>query len=232
MSVEKKNRDPFVLQGVDRPKVIVSTNYNLKSNGGSFNRRIYIVELNQHYNERHFPKKDFEKRFFDEWDQKDWNQFFSFYFSCLQFYLKNGLAEEVKINADKKRVQVQVGSMFFDYFNTDRIADVISRSNKGDGINIESLYQEYISDNQRGTEKLLSQTFSRNLNVLMEFYKVDVDKQRSTVNGKKETLYVYKTAYSTSTEVQIALNEMSRPKKLKRESDSSKDDENYLERAA
>jgi len=232
VSVEKKNRDPFALQGLDRPKIIVSTNFNLKGNGGSFKRRIYTVELNQHYNDNYTPINDFGKRFFDDWDQKDWNRFFSFYFSCLQFYLKNGLTEEVKINSDKKKVQVQVGAMFFEYFNTDRIADVISRSNKADGINIETLYQEYISANQRGTEKLTCQTFSRNLNSVMNLYKVDVDKQRQTVNDKKETRYTYRTSYSTDKDVQIAVNEMSQPTKSKREAASSKGDENYLEGAA
>jgi len=232
LTVEKKFRDPFALQGLDRPKIVVSTNFNLKGNGGSFKRRIYTVELNQHYNDNYRPINDFEKRFFDEWDEKDWNQFFSFYFSCLQFYLKNGLTEEVKINSDKKKVQVQVGSMFFEYFNTDRIADVISRSNKADGINIETLYQEYISANQRGTEKLTCQTFSRNLNSVMNLYKVDVDKQRQTVNDKKETRYTYRTSYPTDKDVQIALNEMSQPTKSKREAASSQGDENYLEGAA
>ena len=129
----------------------------------------------------------------------------------LLFYLKNGLTEQVKINSDKKKIQVQVGSLFYGYYDIDKIAELISRSYIENGLNIDLLFNEYIEANSRGTEKLTSQTFSRHLKSLMEFYKVEAVRTRRTVNQKKETRYVFKSTSSVEIELIIALNQMRMP---------------------
>lgn len=202
LTIEKKNKSPFRMDGLTRPKIVLSTNYSIKGNGSSYERRKYLVELNSFYTKEHTPMDDFEKRFFDDWKKKEWDEFYSFYFSCLRFYFKHGLVEEVKVNADRKKIQLDVGECFYKYFSPCRIAEMIFQSQQHEGIRIEDQYFVYKSEFPVDTSKLPLNTFSKRLNNIMDHYGVSYRKERKRGRGgKKEMFYTYSSNEVTDLEI-------------------------------
>ena len=94
VTVERKGTDEFHIPFEDAPKIIVSSNYALKGEGKSFDRRTHTLEFNQFYTPSHTPSKVAGRRFFEtEWkDSGEFNKFYNYMLQCLQTYLNDGLA--------------------------------------------------------------------------------------------------------------------------------------------
>lgn len=91
MNIEKKHRDKITLDFENSPKIAVTTNYTLSDKGGSFTDRQQVVLLNNHFNSKYKPEMHFKNLFFIEWDEKEYQRFYSFMIFCIKKYLKNGL---------------------------------------------------------------------------------------------------------------------------------------------
>jgi hypothetical protein len=55
LTIEYKGRDAIKLPVKDSPKVLISTNYTIKADGGSFKRRMFEVELSSYFGTHHTP---------------------------------------------------------------------------------------------------------------------------------------------------------------------------------
>ena len=75
------------------PKFVITTNYVVRLNSNSANRRKVEIELCSFYNKSHTPKDDFGSMFSEEWSEEEWNYLYCFMFYCVQSYFKNGLIE-------------------------------------------------------------------------------------------------------------------------------------------
>lgn len=104
VTVEKKGADEFHIPFEDSPKIMVSSNYSLKGEGSSFDRRIHALEFHPFYNPSNRPSKVAGRRFFEkEWlDSGEFNKFYNYMLQCLQGFLDSGLYE-VELVGDKKR---------------------------------------------------------------------------------------------------------------------------------
>jgi len=91
ITLEYKGKDAIKLPVSQSPKVLVSTNYTLKAEGGSFLRRMFEVELSSFFGSHYSPRDKFNCMFFDDWDDQEWARFDHFMINCLHFYLENGL---------------------------------------------------------------------------------------------------------------------------------------------
>lgn len=138
ITVEKKGKKPFNIPYKNSPKILISTNYTIQGFGDSFEDRMFEVEFSDHYNINHTPVDDFGKRFWDDWDEKEWNSFFSFLINCTQFYLKTGLVKYRHINLERKKLE-QITSAEFCAF-----ADKIERNVEFDKA---ELFANFIEEN-------------------------------------------------------------------------------------
>lgn len=87
----KKGRDSVTLPFADSPKFYISTNFSLRGDGDSVIGRQQIVEFTNYFNNSHTPHKEFGRMFFDDWDNEEWNKFYSYMVNCLYLYLNKGL---------------------------------------------------------------------------------------------------------------------------------------------
>jgi hypothetical protein len=91
ITVEYKNKNATKLNIEDSPKLYITTNYVVKGEGGSFDRRKNEIVFSSFFNSKYTPEDKFENRFFTDWNEKQWSDFDNFMINCLQFYLENGL---------------------------------------------------------------------------------------------------------------------------------------------
>lgn len=105
ITVEKKSQKPFSISFKDSPKILISTNYSISGEGDSFQDRMFEVEFGNYYNADHKPIDDFGKRFWDDWNNSEWNSFFTFMLKSVQYYLRNGLVYYKHINLDRKKLE-------------------------------------------------------------------------------------------------------------------------------
>jgi hypothetical protein len=91
ITLEKKNKDAIKIPISKSPKILITTNYAISGDGNSFDRRKWEIEFAQHYTKQRTPVDDFGRLLFDEWDEKEFNSFYSYMISCLQIYIKKGL---------------------------------------------------------------------------------------------------------------------------------------------
>lgn len=130
MTAEKKHQAAITIPFSESPKILISSNHIVKGTGGdSDRRRIVEFEFSNHYNLKNTPPSEFKHRFFDEWNEKDWNNFFSYMFYCALQYLKNGIILPESINLDQNRLTSHTCPEFIEYMDT---IDLKERHDKGE----------------------------------------------------------------------------------------------------
>jgi hypothetical protein len=102
------------------PKFIVTTNYQVRydENNASTNRRFLEYKFSDYYNIKFSPKDDFGCTFFEDWDEDEWNRFYSFVFRCVKLFLENGV-NQIPYN--------KTTDNFMAYFNNDSMLDEFER---------------------------------------------------------------------------------------------------------
>lgn len=159
MEVERKGRDKFVIPKEKKPKFAVTTNYVIPGTGTSYTRRQHIVEFGNYWNrlneekERPSDKRHLGQMLFDDFDEQDWNDFYSFGFRCVQQYFQEGLIQSPKQNYQLKALRAEIEGSKGDGRCTDWIQDWIDNKrvagdfHKGNGIPEDELYQSFFDDN-------------------------------------------------------------------------------------
>lgn len=119
IEVEKKGKQSFLIDFEDAPKILLSSNYLIKGDGGNSDlRRRHEFEIANHYNKDSTPEMEFGKRFFsNDWGEDQWNKFYYFMMTCLQDYLLNGLIEVDPINLAKTKADSKSCPEFIEYAN-------------------------------------------------------------------------------------------------------------------
>ncbi len=96
IEVERKGKDKIVIPKNKRPKIALTTNYQISNQSTSYKRRIHKVALGDYWNrcinEGINPKDEIGKELFGyEFSQDDWDDFYVFMFECIRDYLRLGL---------------------------------------------------------------------------------------------------------------------------------------------
>lgn len=129
VEVEKKGRQSFYIDQEKSPKVLMTSNHYVKGDGGDSDRaRRFEFEISNYFSNDYIPEMEFGNRFFDNsWPEEEWNQFFSFMFSCVQEYFSYGLIEAPTINLPANKVADITCPEFLEfgeaYFTTDTRLD-------------------------------------------------------------------------------------------------------------
>lgn len=117
IEVEQKGKQSFFIPFEDSPKLILSSNYIIKGDGGNSDlRRRYEFEIANFYSKDSTPEMEFGKRFFsNDWDEMEWNKFYFFMMDCVREYLKNGLVEANTINLNQNKIFSKTNKEFIEF---------------------------------------------------------------------------------------------------------------------
>lgn len=115
LTIEYKGQDAIKIPVKDSPKIIISTNYTVKAEGGSFERRIFEVEMSDYFNANNTPFDKFGNLLFDEWDEEEWARFDKFMINCLQYYLANGLVKSETKNLVLRKFINETSQEFYEF---------------------------------------------------------------------------------------------------------------------
>ncbi len=121
LTIEYKNQGAIKLPVSESPKILITTNYAIKTTGGSFQRRVFEVELSGYFNANHTPIDEFGCMLFDGWDEKEWARYDKYMINCLQFYLENGLVEYETINLPLRKFINETCQEFYEFVEDENI---------------------------------------------------------------------------------------------------------------
>jgi len=113
-----KGKDTIKLPIEDSPKIVITTNYTIKGNGGSFEARKFEVELSPFFNAKYTPIHFFKHKLFDDWDGLEWARFDSYMIECLKKYLSSGLIPYESISLPYKQLEADISKELFECIKT------------------------------------------------------------------------------------------------------------------
>ncbi|MFH6965856.1 primase-helicase family protein [Flavobacterium sp. FlaQc-28] len=120
--IEKKGKDELILKPEESPKILISTNYFVNGSGGSSDaRRRHEFEVANYFSDKLTPKMVYKNLFFDEWDDNEWNCFFSFMIDCIQLFLKAGLLEPMPLNIKVNKLTHLTSPEFLEFTSSNSI---------------------------------------------------------------------------------------------------------------
>lgn len=115
LEIEYKGQGAIKLPVTKSPKIVITTNYTIKGDGGSFDARKHELELSSYFNSKYSPKDKFGHMFFDEWDADEWSRFDNFMIQCIQYYLVNGLQKQKHKNLEERKYITETSQDFHDW---------------------------------------------------------------------------------------------------------------------
>jgi hypothetical protein len=116
LEVEGKGSNKVIIPEDRKPKFGITTNYVLQGGGTSHARRQHIVEFGDYWNrctkegETPWEKGHLGKRLFNDFNQDDWNQFYTFGFRCIQLFLSEGLVDGAMGSYEEKQLATSIAS--------------------------------------------------------------------------------------------------------------------------
>lgn len=121
ITIEVKGKDAIKLPFEKSPKILISTNYTINAQGGSFERRMFEMELSDYFNANHTPFDQFGQRMFDSWSEKEWQAFDKYMINCLQYYLEHGLVKYEHVNLEIRKLKNDTSQEFIDFMEEQNI---------------------------------------------------------------------------------------------------------------
>jgi hypothetical protein len=127
LPVEKKNKAEFYIDFYNSPKIALATNYYIKGDGSSNDRRKIDVEINNYFSARYTPFDEFKETLFADWSNEVWNDFDNFMIRCCHFYLTSGLKECVSESIKDKKFLVNTCHEFVEFSESIPLNQEINR---------------------------------------------------------------------------------------------------------
>lgn len=115
MTIEYKGQGAIKLPVEKSPKIVITTNYTIKGEGGSFDARKHELELSSYFNSNYSPLDEFKHMLFDDWDEKEWSRFDNFMIQCIQYYMQFGLQKQQHKNLEMRKLINDISTEFFDW---------------------------------------------------------------------------------------------------------------------
>jgi hypothetical protein len=117
MTLERKNKDAIKLKVEDSPKMVISTNYAIRGEGNSHDRRRHELEVAQYYGKNKTPYDEFGKQLFDDWELSEFQKFDNYMVFCLKSFLKLGLIKQNAKNLEMRKFVAETSMEFFEWIN-------------------------------------------------------------------------------------------------------------------
>jgi hypothetical protein len=129
LTLERKNKDAIKLNVHESPKLIISTNYAIRGEGNSHDRRRYELEVAQYYGKNLTPEDEFGRQLFDDWSLEDYQKFDNYIIYCLQLFLNTGLIKQNAKNIKMRKFIAETAMEFFDFVKDN---DNVPRNTRND----------------------------------------------------------------------------------------------------
>jgi hypothetical protein len=168
ITIEYKGKDAVKLPVSESPKVLISTNYTLKAEGGSFERRMFEVELSSYFNANHSPKDEFDCMLFEDWSESEWARFDHFMINCLQYYLENGLVAYEHKNLKLRKLINNTSREFVQW-----MGDKTFKNNQR--IDYKAWMSEFTSEHEDFKKWLTQRTFNQWLKLYFDFKSISFE---------------------------------------------------------
>lgn len=117
LTLERKNKDAVKLNVHESPKLIISTNYAIKGEGNSHDRRRFELEIAQYYGKNLTPEDEFGRQLFDDWNLEDFQKFDNYMVYCLKLFLNNGLIPQNAKNIKMRKFIAETCMEFYEFIN-------------------------------------------------------------------------------------------------------------------
>lgn len=163
VNVEKKFKETYHISKELMPKFLISSNVILPFSGSTRMRRQFIIEISNYYssqirngNEEPIIKEHKNRFFSSDWNEFEWNGYYTFMIKSLQFYLKNGLIQASNSNVEINSVVQKIGKAFYNWAN-----ERFNIDEKEFDLSI--LHLEYIEQFNIESESYSQRKFSNNL---------------------------------------------------------------------
>jgi len=115
LEIEYKGQGAIKLPVTKSPKIVITTNYTIKGQGGSFDARKHELELSSHFNSGYSPRDKFGHMLFDDWNSDEWCRFDNFMIQCVQYYLANGLQAQTHKNLELRKLISETSTEFLEW---------------------------------------------------------------------------------------------------------------------
>jgi hypothetical protein len=189
---EKKNQKRQVFTPETNPKAVITTNYVMKAaEGTTYERRTLHMELLNYYNKEFTPATEFNQLFFN-WDNNEWDIFYTLMFKACQLYLKNNgrVLPYVSTTMAYKKLLHTVGKDFCD-FAEDLTDNMIKH---GLEVSLPDMYDalmEALTTNER--KRYNTPKFGRNLASFctIKGYKLNKREVKITEGLGRRSVYYY-----------------------------------------
>lgn len=149
LTLERKNKDAIKLSVEDSPKLAISTNYAIKGEGNSHDRRRHELEISQYYGKGKTPFDEFGRELFSDWDDEDFKRFDNYMVYCLQLFLSKGLINQESVNIKKRKFIAETSMEFYEWITDKENFQVFVKHDKSQKfnqfINEYKDYQKYLT---------------------------------------------------------------------------------------
>lgn len=183
LSIGKKNKQELYVEFENSPKSIVSTNYTVKGDSISAERRRTDVEFFNYYDTGKTPESDFGKKLYDDWSDSEWNHFFNLIATYAQSFLKSGISNPKSVNLKVKNLMAEASPEFYNYFY-----DLYIKSPQYDKIYKKDLYDAFIADSGINHNYFPSAKMWRAIPKICDHFNIPFIKDRESSN--KRSAYV------------------------------------------
>mgnify|MGYP000140218792 CR=1 FL=1 len=163
ITLERKGKDAIKQNVHDSPKLIVSTNYAIKGEGNSHDRRRHEIEIAQYYGRDLSPDQEFKRQLFDDWDLIDFQKFDNYMVECLQTFLKSGLVKQNAKNIKLRKFIAETNMDFYDWISDVSNFPLNTRNEKS------QYFNSFINDNKDFANFLKRNTFNIWINKYANF---------------------------------------------------------------
>lgn len=173
LNIQKKHKGSLKKKLSDSPKWYIATNYMLEGGDSSSDRRQHILTFSNYYSSRRKqgtgkPIVDVHGcRFFDDWDDDQWNAFFTYMMDCVLLYMQIGLKHYTCSSVADSQIASRTSATFFDWVQHAGIQD-------GTKIKDYELLQQYKSDT--GDDKIEATLFNNYLRTYAQFNGLQMDR--------------------------------------------------------
>jgi len=130
LTLERKNKDAIKLTIEESPKLVISTNYAIKGEGNSHDRRRHEIEFAQYYGRDKDPYNEFGRELFDDWNGDDWIAFDNYMIGCLQTFFKLGLIQQNAKNIKLRKLIAETAMEFYEWASDSQNLTLNERNDK------------------------------------------------------------------------------------------------------
>lgn len=185
IAVEKKNKGEYFIPYEKSPKIVIATNYYLKGEGASNDRRKVDIEINNYFNARHTPFDEYGETLFQDWNNNTWNDFDNSMIFMCRYYLGNGIVEMNNESIHNKKLQANTCAEFVEFASQIQVDTEINRRELYDSFT--SAYPGYSKTHMRTFIKWIESWCAHN------GWRLDKDHRRS-----HNDFYIYISTHGSS----------------------------------